>query len=561
MALIRPATSPTIAISRALKRAGLEQGKGKGFQVQGRYRNGERQFTHVRVYGTRAEAVVAERADDIERWTEESGFPFRVSVHYMGRWPVSDIHNGPRPRVRQEAPAPAVEEPTVQESAEEATPAPAAEEPAAVDRQDVTAAAPVAAVEEPAAVEPAPEPEAAVSYAEDYRQEQQAKALGWSTRHAELVRWAAAGELRMEGPDDLRRVTIPGRAGRRVAAALLRPLAAAAFVALGELDEEGRHRVEVTGDGRRALEAWDRKSPAPAVISRKQEGRADLRPLLGGEEHRRRAAEFEADLKRRAAEREAWYAAFDLRRAEEEREDRLRAVWAEVEGIWNPFSRRPAGWTPMPEQVEEFRIRPELTAELEEEAARLAAADDSRAPATPAPVEVAQEAPEDSAGDGRRTAPHPPSSVLTLQSSCVSIGVSGRPNGQRTEGTPRHDHHSNPQHRGRRRHHRRTDHEGDRGRRPRGPRPGDRRHAHDRGRGPGRHPELLHPQPRQGVDRAGRRHRHRSGRDRRLLQLGRHLTAPAGRSTRGARPPPAPRLEAMPCVPCPHRPRRRRPSR
>ncbi|WP_411573355.1 hypothetical protein, partial [Streptomyces scabiei] len=224
-----------------------------------------------------------------------------------------------------------------------------------------------------AAEEPAAEPEPAVSYAEDYRQEQQAKALGWSTRHAEVVRWAAAGELRMETPEDLRRITIPGRAGRRVAAALLRPLAAAAFVTLGELDEEGRHRVELTADGRRALEVWDRKSPTPAVLGRKQEGGVTLRPLLDGEEHRRRIAEFEADLKRRAAEREAWYAAFDLRRAAEEREDRLRAVWAEVEGVFNPFARRPSGWTPTPEQVEEFRIRPELVAELEEEAARVAA--------------------------------------------------------------------------------------------------------------------------------------------------------------------------------------------
>lgn len=117
MALIGPAATPTIAISRALKRAGLVQGKGKDFQVKGRYRNGERLFTYVRVYGNQAEAVITERADDIERWAAESGFPFRVSVLYMSRYPITDVHNGPRPRVRQEPPA------------VEAAPAPAAEEP------------------------------------------------------------------------------------------------------------------------------------------------------------------------------------------------------------------------------------------------------------------------------------------------------------------------------------------------------------------------------------------------------------------------------------------------
>ncbi|WP_413808148.1 DUF6884 domain-containing protein [Streptomyces sp. OE57] len=610
MTLIGPATSPTVAITRALKRAGLEQGKEKDFQVKGRYRDGERKFTYIKIRSARAESMIVERADDIERWADESGYPFKVSIRYMGRSPLIDITNGPGERVREVPPA--TEEPTVEEAA---APVQAAEEPAATadlteapscppglyviplpstryrdwfgvecarctpgvrtsltgewdDRGDAVLAArshyelehrsadealtpaeleelerwplsaaqlrvmwwakygdlqefedgvwaldvspdcpdvnkrvarprisglwaaglvgvyglscggrqfvitdtgrrllrlyflaerqghdleaardarlpvlegrergypflvegryfvgeqrpetaqvpepepvveePAPAAEEPAAaelaVQVAPEPEPVVSCAEDYLQEQQAKALGWSTRHAEVVRWAAAGELRMDGPDDLRRVTIPGRAGRRVALALLRPLAAAGFITLGELDEEGRHRVEVTGDGRRALEVWDRKSPTPAVISRKQEGRADLLPLLDGEEHRRRAAEFEADLKRRAAEREAWYAAHDLRRAAEEREERLRAVWAEVEGVLNPFSRRPAGWTPTPEQVAEFYIRPELVAELEEEAARLAAETAAEAAVepgetstAPAAAEAVQEAPE-----------------------------------------------------------------------------------------------------------------------------------------------------------------------
>ncbi|QPL14141.1 hypothetical protein QEH48_gp112 [Streptomyces phage TurkishDelight] len=499
MALVGPATSPTVAVTRALKRAGLQQGKGKDFQVKGRYRNGERLFTYVRVYGTSAEAVVAERADDIERWTEESGFPFRVSVHYAGRWPVSDIHNGPRPRVRQEAPATAEAAPAAQESAVQAASAPAAVEP-------------VTAVEESAGEEPTVQaaPEPAVSYREDYRQEEQAKALGWSTRHAEVVRWAAAGELRMDDPDDLRRVTIPGRAGRRVAVALLRPLTRAAFLTLGELDEDGRHRVEVTGDGRRALEVWDRKGPTPAVISRKHEGR-ELRPLLDGEEARRRAAKWEADLRRSAAEREAWYAAHDLRRAAEEQEERLRAVWVEVEGIRNPFVSRPAGWVPTAEQVEEYRIRPELVVELEEEAARLAAeaatetAGEQEGAVVPAaPTRAVQGAPEAPAAPAAGRAPELPAvyvrpaspyrtaSALTLQSRCVSIEVSGGRGAHPERGSQRHEPH--PHHRPAGPHHHRPG--------PRDASGRNARHRHRRvhrrllrppGRHPGRDPRPAHP--------------------------------------------------------------------
>ncbi len=514
MALVAPAKTPTIAVSRALVRAGLEQGKGKDFQVKGRYRNGERQFTYVSVHTERAEAVIADRADDIERWTDEAGFPFRVSVVYMGHRPVTDVHNGPRPRLRETAPA------------VEAAPAPAVEEPAAP-------------------VEPT------------WKQERQARALGWTARHAEVVRWAAAGELVMDGPDDLRRVTAPGRAGRRVAAALLRPLTAAAFLTLGELDDAGRHRVELTADGRHALEVWDLVGPAPAVVSRKQEARHQLRPLLGGQEARRRSAEFEADLKRRAAEREAWYAAYDLRCAAEEREDRLRTMWAEVEGILNPCARRPAGWTPTPEQVAEFYIRPELVAELEEEAARLAAEAATEAAVEPeetgspaVPVQAVQEAPDASAAPVSGRAPELPAayvrparprhtvSMLTLQSHRVSIEVSGRPNGQGTEGTTRHDRNQDPHRRRRRHRHHPPRRQGHRRRKP--PRPQRRRgpRAHGGPGDPGRYPPLLPPQRPPGHERPPGIHHHRSVPHRPLLQLRPHphrlLTAPAGRPTPGA---------------------------
>uniref|UniRef100_UPI000AF5342E hypothetical protein n=1 Tax=Streptomyces scabiei TaxID=1930 RepID=UPI000AF5342E len=115
MTLIAPAASPTVAVARALKRTGLEQGKGKDFQVTGRYRDGERKFTYVRVYGNQAAAVIAERADDIERWTSDAGFPFKVSVRYIGRHTLLvDVTNGAGERVREVPPAaeaPAVEEP------------------------------------------------------------------------------------------------------------------------------------------------------------------------------------------------------------------------------------------------------------------------------------------------------------------------------------------------------------------------------------------------------------------------------------------------------------------
>jgi hypothetical protein len=217
----------------------------------------------------------------------------------------------------------------------------------------------------------------------------------------------------METPEDLRRVTIPGRAGRRVATALLRPLTGAGFLTLGEPDEEGRHRVEVTVDGRRALEVWDRKQPTPAVISRKQEGRAQLRPLLGGEEARRRAAELEADLARRAEERAAWYAAWEERRAAEEFQERCDDAWAAVQGIRYRLGRHvPAGWAPTDEEVRLHALDADVVAHFRAEAARLAAegaaVEPEKLPVVPAALEAVVEAPEASAAPAAGHAPELP---------------------------------------------------------------------------------------------------------------------------------------------------------
>ncbi|WP_055555556.1 hypothetical protein [Streptomyces sp. NBRC 110028] len=274
MALVLPPRTPAVAIARELRRLGLEQGRGKDFRVTGYYRNGERDHTYVLLLTRRAEEAAAAHADDIERWTAASPYPFRVSVRYFGndRPTVSIAHAGDR--IRETPPAPAAQD------------APTADELA----------------KEPAAPTPAPQApvQPVADYREEHRQEEQAKALGWSTDHADAVRWAAVGELVRDADGVPRRVTRPGRTGRRGCAARLAPLAG--FLVTGEADEAGLRPVTVTADGRRALLVWDRKQPAPVPRTRKQERQA-LRPLRYGAEERRRAEEVWADIERRRVTR------------------------------------------------------------------------------------------------------------------------------------------------------------------------------------------------------------------------------------------------------------------
>ncbi|WP_327345936.1 DUF3560 domain-containing protein [Streptomyces europaeiscabiei] len=114
MAVIKTATTPSIAIARVLRRLDLTQGKGKDFRVEGEYRTGERVATCVLLLTKHADETVAARADDIERWTaEDGGWAFTVNVRYSDKGrPHCTISNGIRERVREEPPTQSQPEPT-----------------------------------------------------------------------------------------------------------------------------------------------------------------------------------------------------------------------------------------------------------------------------------------------------------------------------------------------------------------------------------------------------------------------------------------------------------------
>jgi hypothetical protein len=324
MATTTAPRTPAVAVARELRALGLEQGTGKDFRVTGHYAHGERDHTYVLLLSRRAHDGTTAHADLIEERTGAAGFPFRVSVRYFGTdRPTASVANGGA-RVRDTPPQP-----------------------------EAPAEAPAAPV---------------VDHREQYRQERQAAALGWSTRHAQAVAWAAAGRLVRDAAGTVRLLNATGRPGRRVAAALLPPLERAGFLADVE-DGPSPARIEPTPDGRRALLVWQLQQPAPVERPRKKEG-LPLRPLLGGEEARRRAAALAADEERRRVEREAWYAAAELRWAAEAREDRLNDVWARVQGMRYRLGRkRPAGWVPSPQEVERYALDAQTVAELRAQAA------------------------------------------------------------------------------------------------------------------------------------------------------------------------------------------------
>ncbi|WP_381792929.1 DUF3560 domain-containing protein [Streptomyces niveus] len=150
MAFVQTARTPSIAIARALRRAGLAQGRGKDFRVEGEYRNGERVATYVLTLTQHADETVAARADDIERWaSEDGGWSFKVSVRYIDGKPrpMTTISNGPGERIR-EAP------PTITPAPEpepDAAPEPTAgtavlEDPAEPEEEEQPPAAPKASV-------------------------------------------------------------------------------------------------------------------------------------------------------------------------------------------------------------------------------------------------------------------------------------------------------------------------------------------------------------------------------------------------------------------------------
>jgi hypothetical protein len=354
-----PAT-PTVAIARELRRLGLNQGRDKDFTVAGYRRNGERLHTYVVLNNQTARRIVAEHADDLEERTGAGPFPFMVSIGYStAGHPHPSIRNGHHERVREAAPAVAPAAPAVEE--------PAAVEPAA------PAPAPAADVDAPAADEaPAVEPAAtapAVDMRDEHRQEEQAAGLRWSTRHADLVTWAAAGHLVFDAAGVLRHVTAAGRTGRRIAAGPLHALADGWFLVVGDPDDAGRRHVTPTVDGRRALLVWERVRPEPVELPRNR-WREPLRPLRGGEEQRRRSRAFWVEEEERVAARAQWLVEWEKRVAAEEFEERLRQAWARVEGValTVAWRKRPAGWAPTDEEAAWHNLDADVVAALRAEA-------------------------------------------------------------------------------------------------------------------------------------------------------------------------------------------------
>lgn len=339
----RTASTPTVAIARVLRSLGLVQGRGGDFRVTGEYRNGERICTYVLTLARHADETIAKHADDIERRvSEDGGWAFHVSVRYFDGKPRPWAHvsNGPGERIRETPPAaPAVPENPAQ-------PEPAAEPEPAEDSEPVAEPAPP--VEDP----------------QDLRlQRAQAAALGWSTGQADLVASAAAGQLRRHFDGTLREVPVPGQPGRIVAHHRLAPLVKAGFLTTGEPDQNERRPIHVTADGRRAIAVWRRWTPRPVEKNRAEEYEA-LRPLLQGKQADRLAQRARAEDEQRQADRTVFYEALDRLHAWEDREDRLWAVWAKVNGIRYKLQQRPADWVPTEEEIAEHFLAPELVAEL-----------------------------------------------------------------------------------------------------------------------------------------------------------------------------------------------------
>ncbi|MFG2404237.1 DUF6884 domain-containing protein [Streptomyces brevispora] len=319
---------------------------------------------------------------------------------------------------------------------------------------------------------------------ETYRQERQASALHWSTRHADVVTRAAAGQLVRDEDGTARLTGAHGRPGRRVAAALLPPLEDAGFLAAVPAGD-GTARIELTGDGRRALLVWQRHQPEPVERPRKREG-LPLSPLLGGDEARRRAEAFHAAERQRRADWQLWYAEFEERRADEEWRDRLWAAYARVRDIRYRLGRKvPAGWAPTDEEVSRHRLDPEVVAALR---------------AQQGPADEGSPAVEPHPADADRPHSHPDTTYcnLTLQYGDASIEVSGRATGPTRKGFDHEPHHPHSQHRGRRGGDRRHDDARHRGGRAQGSRPGDGRPDHHLGHRPGHHPHRIQPAHRRG---------------------------------------------------------------
>lgn len=354
MTTFPPPTTPTVAIARVLRGLGLTQGQGKDFRVDGEYRNGERIGTYVLSLTRHADETIAAHADDIERLAGATGYAFRVSVRYCDRGrPMTTVANYGR-RVRETPPAQAaIEEPPIAEP----EPAPA-----------------VGPTSEPTAAAGPPAGSTAARFLKGAHERawgrQRAQALGWSERQAYLVASAATAGLSYDSEGVLRDRPRPGWPGKPIDEGRLGPLIKAGFLVVTEPYGPGSTRISATADGVEALRLWRVYRPAPAAKDRKEE-REPLKPLIGGEYAARRDQAAAEDYRRRNAEREAMYAAFEELHAWEARDEARWKAWATVQGITHRLGRRvPAGWVPTAEEIERHRLDPDVVADLRAEAAR-----------------------------------------------------------------------------------------------------------------------------------------------------------------------------------------------
>ncbi|PWI16005.1 hypothetical protein DI272_18915 [Streptomyces sp. Act143] len=261
---------------------------------------------------------------------------------------------------------PAEEPPAAAEPPAEETPEAEPEQP--VDEPEPAHEEPA---DEPATAEPEQPVDETAPPAEDPKelrlQREQAAALGWSTGQAEFVIAAAAGRLYLHQFGSLYCRDTPGTAGRLMSVHRLSALQKAGFVTVGAADANRERPVLVTVDGRRAVAVWKRWKPTPVEKNREQECER-LRPLLHGVQARRlaeQAAQDEAARKAASAEfREAHKRLMEW----EDREDRLWAAWAKVQGIVFRLQRRPAGWVPTEEEIETHGLDAAVVAELREDA-------------------------------------------------------------------------------------------------------------------------------------------------------------------------------------------------
>lgn len=159
-----------------------------------------------------------------------------------------------------------------------------------------------------------------------YRHQEQARRLGWTTAHADTMTWASTGDLHHD-ERGFYRTGHAGR-GRAVARARVQALIDAALLTLNGT------QVQLTADGQAALTAWRAAGITPAT-----DEAAELPPLYGGQEARRRHDQWQADMARHEAQvyaaleqaiaqAEASYEAeLERRREREATQPRYHSVW------------------------------------------------------------------------------------------------------------------------------------------------------------------------------------------------------------------------------------------